>query len=177
MSWSEYLFSFSGRINRAKLWLFIAIMIGVYLAMVILFVSLIGTAAFLPGSKAPSSQVFAGGMALVLLLVFFVVIVVAFIASLSLSLRRLHDRNKSGLWLLLFWLAPAVLNVIGTVSSFQSIREPAAGPNPIDALFTLIAFGISVWAFVELYCLRGTIGENQYGLDPLDPSGQARVFE
>ncbi len=177
MSWSEYLFSFSGRINRAKLWLFIAIMIGVYIAMIVLFFSLVGTAVFLPGSRTPNSQIFAGGMALVLVLIFFVVMVVAFIASLSLALRRLHDRNKSGLWLLLFWLAPFVLNVIGTVSSLQSISDPTAGPNPIGSLFTLIAFGISIWAFVELYCLRGTIGENQYGLDPLDPTGQAKVFE
>ena len=27
--------------------------------------------------------------------------------------------------------------------------------------------GNGLWAFVELYCLRGTEGENRYGPDPL----------
>jgi uncharacterized membrane protein YhaH (DUF805 family) len=31
----------------------------------------------------------------------------------------------------------------------------------------LISFGITVWAFVELGCLRGTMGPNRYGPDPL----------
>jgi uncharacterized membrane protein YhaH (DUF805 family) len=33
----------------------------------------------------------------------------------------------------------------------------------------LVAFAITVWAFVELGCLRGTVGPNQYGPDPLGP--------
>ena len=28
---------------------------------------------------------------------------------------------------------------------------------------------ISIWALVELGCLRGTIGQNKYGPDPLAP--------
>jgi uncharacterized membrane protein YhaH (DUF805 family) len=31
----------------------------------------------------------------------------------------------------------------------------------------LISFGITVWAFVEIGCLRGTVGPNRYGPDPL----------
>src|SRR6266487_727368 len=31
-----------------------------------------------------------------------------------------------------------------------------------------IGLAISVWAFVELGCLRGTPGPNRYGPDPLD---------
>ena len=34
----------------------------------------------------------------------------------------------------------------------------------------LVAFAITVWAFVELGCLRGTVGPNQYGPDPLEPA-------
>ena len=30
-----------------------------------------------------------------------------------------------------------------------------------------VAALISLWAFVELYCLRGTVGDNRYGPDPL----------
>jgi uncharacterized membrane protein YhaH (DUF805 family) len=31
----------------------------------------------------------------------------------------------------------------------------------------VISFAISVWAFVELGCLLGTVGPNRYGPDPL----------
>ena len=34
----------------------------------------------------------------------------------------------------------------------------------------LVSFAITVWAFVELGCLRGTVGPNQYGPDPLEPA-------
>jgi uncharacterized membrane protein YhaH (DUF805 family) len=34
-------------------------------------------------------------------------------------------------------------------------------------LLHLAGFAITVWAFVELGCLRGTVGPNRYGPDPL----------
>jgi len=33
----------------------------------------------------------------------------------------------------------------------------------------LLAFAILIWAFVDLGCLRGSIGQNKYGPDPLAP--------
>jgi uncharacterized membrane protein YhaH (DUF805 family) len=36
-----------------------------------------------------------------------------------------------------------------------------------DAIFHLVATAISIWAFIELGCLRGTRGTNAYGPDPL----------
>ncbi len=36
-------------------------------------------------------------------------------------------------------------------------------------LFNLGSFAISIWGFVEIGCLRGTEGPNQYGPDPLPP--------
>jgi uncharacterized membrane protein YhaH (DUF805 family) len=34
----------------------------------------------------------------------------------------------------------------------------------------LASFAITVWAFVELGCLRGTVGPNRFGPDPLMPA-------
>ncbi len=45
MSWGNYLFSFQGRINRAKLWLFILIALGVDIVYLILFSTLVGLSA------------------------------------------------------------------------------------------------------------------------------------
>ena len=51
--------------------------------------------------------------------------------------------------------------VIGTVMEDSIV---------IASILGLAAFAIGVWAFVELGCLRGTIGANQYGPDPLAPT-------
>jgi uncharacterized membrane protein YhaH (DUF805 family) len=39
--------------------------------------------------------------------------------------------------------------------------------NALYYLLSLITLAVAVWFFVELGCLRGTIGDNQYGPDPL----------
>jgi uncharacterized membrane protein YhaH (DUF805 family) len=70
------------------------------------------------------------------------------------GIKRLHDRNKSGWWLLLFYLLSGVLDVAGMT-----------GKLPL--LFELGSVAISIWALVELGCLRGTAVTNQYGPDPL----------
>src|SRR4029077_20173639 len=46
MNWGSYFFSFQGRINRAKLWLFIPIVIGIYIVYFILFSILFGSSLF-----------------------------------------------------------------------------------------------------------------------------------
>jgi len=39
----------------------------------------------------------------------------------------------------------------------------------LNAILMVVSFAINIWALVELGCLRGTIGGNQYGGDPLAP--------
>src|SRR4051812_49846219 len=67
--------------------------------------------------------------------------------SLALGAKRLHDRDKSAWWLAL----------IGDQM------------DSMGFVLHLVAFAITVWAFVELGCLRGTVGPNRYGPDPLGP--------
>jgi uncharacterized membrane protein YhaH (DUF805 family) len=78
------------------------------------------------------------------------------------SVKRLHDRNKSGWWLLLFFALP------GMYSQFGNRVGDALG-GWATLLFGLAAFVFSVWGFIEMYCLRGTRGINRFGADPLAP--------
>jgi len=130
------LFSFQGRINRAKYWLAVAIYIA---AMVI--VTAIGFAT--------------------LSWVFFALLVIVYIpmvfSGVAVGIKRLHDRNKSGWWLVLFYFAPAVL------SGAANATEMAGG----NLLLSGASIAISIWALVELGFLRGTTGANRYGPDPL----------
>ena len=128
------LFSFQGRINRAKYWLATVI----YTAIVAVMIG--------AGYLFDFSSLFFA--------VFVVVCIALFISGVAVGIKRLHDRDKSGWWLLLFYLVPGVFDGLDRV----------LGPNLI---FNLVSLAISLWMIVELGFLRGTSGPNRYGNDPL----------
>jgi uncharacterized membrane protein YhaH (DUF805 family) len=132
-------FSFQGRINRAKYWLVTLIWLAVWILVGTLLVAAMFTT---------ESWLVPGVIGLV-------VIIPAIVSGVSVGIRRLHDRDKTGWWLVLFYLVPSVL---------QSGGGPQAG---IGLLLTLAGLAIAIWAIVELGCLPGTAGPNQYGPDPL----------
>jgi uncharacterized membrane protein YhaH (DUF805 family) len=153
MSWGHYLFGFSGRLNRAKYWLWI----------LIYFIA----AAVMTGVTYAINSPAAGGI------VQLVFSIVALISSLAVMTKRLHDRNKSAWWLLIFVLIPSILLGAGIVASVYGALMTDDISNLgtltlVGGALTLAAGAFLIWAFVELACLRGTIGANQYGPDPLE---------
>ncbi len=86
-------------------------------------------------------------------------------SGIAVGIKRLHDRDKSGWWLLLFWLGPSVL-------SSGNLSPNGIGDIGSNAILGLAAFVLMVWGFIELGCLKGTAGPNSYGPDPLGPQTQ-----
>ncbi len=132
------LFGYRGRISRSQFWMAPAIYLGGLLASLIL------------------SAIFSW----LLFVIFFGGFVVS---ALMVAIKRLHDRNKGDWWAILFFIVPFALT--GRVNGWSlgsQLGETA------DAIFHFVATAISIWAFVELGCLRGTPGTNAYGPDPLD---------
>jgi len=140
MDLSSLLFSFNGRINRGKWWLALLIYVVFWIA-----VSIVGYIV----------MSIAGMLGMV---VFVVAGIAAIVSGIAVGVKRLHDRNKSGWWLAVFYVVPSLLSVVGMYS----------GSEAISMLLSLIGFAISVWMIVELGCLRGTVGPNEYGPDPLE---------
>jgi uncharacterized membrane protein YhaH (DUF805 family) len=136
--------SFDGRANRQRYWLTSLAIFG----LIILGVVIIGllSAAFRP-----------------LAILALPMLIAVVWASLAVGARRLHDRNKSAWWLLVFQGVPAVFSGLGDAMRLT----PGDAGAGVGALMALIGFGFSVWAFVELGCLRGTAGPNRFGDDPL----------
>jgi uncharacterized membrane protein YhaH (DUF805 family) len=97
------------------------------------------------------------GWGLLIWLVGFILLVLATWSGLAVGVKRLHDRDKSGWWILLFWLGP------GFLGSWQTTTPDLSGVF----ILSLASLAILIWAFVELGCLPGTPGPNQYGPDPL----------
>lgn len=144
MDWGNLFFKFSGRINRAKYW--IAAL--VYFVINVVF-SVIGAL-----TESIAFQALNGMVSIVLL-----------ISALAVGIKRLHDRDKSGWYLVLFYIVPGILITVA-VAMYMTMDDATT----VSTVLGLITVGIGVWAFVELGCLRGTVGANKYGPDPIAPA-------
>jgi len=156
MEWTTLLFSFTGRINRGRYWLAVLI----YTAVWTTFIA--ASLVWLGGLDIDNLFSFAGA-GLVIWLIGFLLFIVLTWSGLAVGIKRLHDRDKSGWWILLFWLGPSMLG------GWQTTTPNLTG----GFLLSLAAGAIAIWGFVELGCLRGTSGPNQYGPDPLAYPGPA----
>jgi uncharacterized membrane protein YhaH (DUF805 family) len=146
MHWREYLFSFHGRINRAKWWLFLLLSIVYTFVEFVLCIMLFGFTGILLG------------WLLALLVIW---------PSFAIGVKRLHDRGKSGWWLLFFYLVPGFLDGFNMATNPDMMSNEGMMASPMSLLLSLAAFAITIWMIVELGVLRGTVGDNKYGPDPL----------
>jgi uncharacterized membrane protein YhaH (DUF805 family) len=146
MSMTQLLFSFQGRLNRKPYWMTAIVTMLIIIVLLLFALILIREHRF----------EFAG-LTLVLLVILYIPLIWI---GLAIGAKRLHDRDKSAWWLLVFYAAPGILSTAGN-------RMEEVG----FIILHIISFAISVWAFVELGCLRGTPGANRYGPDPLGTSG------
>jgi uncharacterized membrane protein YhaH (DUF805 family) len=158
MAWLNFLFSTSGRLNRSKYWLF-----ALGYSVVYLVVLLTVAVTMLPAIRTGSSI---GTAATLLFLLFYLVSLIPYV---TVSVRRLHDREKSGTWVIAFLVVPTVANTLIRRNDEIAVAE---------IIVALLAVALSIWGFVELGCLKGTTGPNEFGPDPLEkPTATAAVFE
>lgn len=84
----------------------------------------------------------------------------------ALMVKRLHDRDRPA-WLAALFLASGLIKSVTDVIGMTGNRLT---PNMLDYLLSGITPIVGIWAFVELGCLRGSVGTNQHGPDPLSDS-------
>ncbi len=176
----EFLFSFEGRINRAKYWFalyagMISCLVRLVFLVFLVFAlnAIFGTSVksvhlniydiFNDPPSLPLRVSFGGsGSVWLVSLVFYAAATPIFVAAIRIlaatAVKRLHDRNKSGWWIVPFFIAPILLGKVG---------DWLGDSYPADFLM-LVMIALSLWGFVEMLCLRGTRGPNRFGPDP-DP--------
>ena len=145
----KLLFAFNGRINRAKYWLALLIAF----TWVVIGICVIALSAF---ASPPVGLLYVLPM---------IVVIPLFIVGIAIGIKRLHDRDKSGWWLVLFYVVPAILE--SAADRFDKASDGSVESSLGAFFFYICSFAVSVWAFVEIGCLRGTTGPNRYGPDPL----------
>ena len=137
---------FSGRSRRMEYWSFALLTFVVYVVcLAIMMAGGLSLAALsnpeMAAAQQPGALVYVGGGLVGIFAL------AAFIPNLALNVRRLHDRNMSG-WFLLLLIVLSAVPFIGI----------------------LVSIG-----WLVLMLLPGTPGPNKYGPDPKDPAS-AEVF-
>lgn len=97
------------------------------------------------------------------------IISLTFLALLAAkAVQRLHDRNRSGAWFILFVLAPVVLEDL----TRGSLDAAPALTGLLASALNFAAVVLFVWGQIELGFLRGARGANRFGDDPLRPGDE-----
>jgi len=143
----QFFFSPSGRISRSQYWLryFVPVLIiGVILNLLQLI--------------SDGFQVLSGLFSLTVLW-----------PGIAVLIKRIHDRNRSG-WLVWVLYGPMLLAVIFTIAALVAIAlgsSEIASLGILSGVLWIAVAAIAIWFFIEFGCMRGTVGPNQYGADPI----------
>ncbi len=141
------IFDFTGRSRRKEFWFFMLLNVIVMIALFAVVLATGGMGAALADADPANPLAIYGALfsgAGVIIALYWLAVI---IPSISVSVRRLHDRDMSGWWYLGF----IVLSIIPIVGLLASI------------------------AYLVLMCLEGTKGPNRFGPDPKNPT-DAAVF-
>ena len=168
MDWNWYLFRFNGRINRAKLWLAVPII----LCWMLFLAGLSVASGIVSGGNGASFGFDIDDIFRVVDPVSWRSLSWSYLPTLAIktiatslfvwvyfatSIKRLHDRDRSGWWMVPFFVVPGLYNQF-------------AGRLPdswLDLPLALSAFALCIWGFVEMYFLRGSRKTNRFGPNPL----------
>lgn len=168
MDWTWYLFRFEGRINRAKWWLALSIL--VFWLIFVVFMSV--TASEIMDEAEPHVDI---GLYYTFMLMtraahhsLLPSDVISLVANLlgmpvllwtmlAISIKRLHDRGWSGWWIVPLFVLP---------NFFDDLVHwlPHSYLRPLLQVVLLILW---IWGLVEMGFLQGADGDNRFGPDPL----------
>ena len=118
--WKKYA-QFTGRASRKEYWTFSLINAAVYVVFGVVVPLMFGGA---DPSREPNPIV------ILTQLIYFVFALAAFIPSLSVAVRRLHDTNRSGWWLIPCMICGIILLVFGLQEG--DVGHNQYGPDPYD---------------------------------------------
>jgi len=163
----EYMFlplkryaEFSGRSRRMEYWMWALFQVLLYVGMLVLMMLVAGGAMI---GRSPTGAMAAGGAAMVIMGLYFVIQLAFIIPGIAVGVRRLHDTNRSGWWL----LAPIVPYIVMAVAGGMAISSGSVGGGT-GAIVMICMAAVFVLAIMLLVfmLLDGTKGPNKYGPDP-----------
>ena len=167
---------FKGRAQRAEYWYFILFIFIVNWvlstwSMTRLMPALLADG---PGRATNPFELYAqGGVLMYANLVFSLA---TFLPSLAAMVRRLHDTNRSGWWVLAYYLFIIVGEVVMFINVGYSFSTGGMKMALAMMIFGLGMLAISIVLLVWL-CTAGTNGPNKYGPDPLGSQQEENIVD
>lgn len=147
---------FTGRAPRAEFWWYV---LGVVIASIIARIidNILGM--HVAGPYGPLALIVGLGL---------------LVPNIAVAVRRLHDTNRSGWWILVPVVPYTIAFVLGGAAlmggaAAGSAMGMGAGPG-LAMIFMLIGAACALLLLV-FYCLPGTPGDNRYGPNPYGAGG------
>jgi uncharacterized membrane protein YhaH (DUF805 family) len=134
---------FNGRARRSEYWWFV------------LFALLVGIATAVIDRIVAPEYVAAHGRGPVGMLASLALL----LPSIAVSVRRLHDIDRTGWWIGIFYVAIIVL-------AFFAIGAAFTGHAAAALIMLLMILALCIWLIVW-FATKGTAGPNRFGPDPL----------
>lgn len=173
---------FKGRARRSEFWLWSLALFVMYAVIEGVMFSAVPAAT---GSSDPA-QAMANMMRFMPLLN--LLGLALFLPNLAVQIRRLHDSNRTGWWVVLpigVFIAGLILFLATTAGKLAGMfKTPAASPDPA-AIFSIVGSAmLFIWlptmisgiVILVFFCLDGTAGPNRFGPDPKGRGNDVSVF-
>jgi uncharacterized membrane protein YhaH (DUF805 family) len=165
---------FSGRSRRMEYWMWVVFQFLIGIAFWILMMLVVGTSMI--GAAAADDPTALVGAGVGAVLVFGLATLVSLglvIPSLAVAVRRLHDTDRSGWWV----LAPLGCEIVAFMAAGMAAASPdGSGVASAIAFLAMIATLITGLAVLVFLFLDGTPGPNRYGADPKGRGGAEATF-
>jgi uncharacterized membrane protein YhaH (DUF805 family) len=150
---------FGGRAPRAEYWWFVLALIVVYIVLSIVE-GIVGINHMIFGAYGPLTAL---------------LWLATIVPSIAVSVRRLHDTNRSGWWLLLPVIPYCLALLLGGAAIFRVAAGGAGQPGMMAGLGVASIFlmiGAVGWiVLLVFYVLPGTPGDNRFGPNPYGVGG------
>lgn len=162
---------FTGRSRRQEFWMFVLLLVIIWIIAFVIMGIMGAGALTMAGANPDGSPRIAGMMGMfaslgIFALILGIVWLALLIPTLAVQIRRLHDSDRSGWWMMLYW-GPAILSWVVNIAG---AANQSAGLMMLGGLCSLLAF-VGAIVLIVFWCLPGTNGPNRYGADPLGDAG------
>jgi uncharacterized membrane protein YhaH (DUF805 family) len=168
MDYAWFLFKFDGRINRAKYWLgTLVILCCMMFALILLAAVAVGfglsnrlaiNLVVISASVRFTNDIPASNPLFPQIVIIPMTLLFGWCYA-AIAIKRLHDLDKSGWWMIPYIVATGINNQFGHW----------LGDSWAASLIGWPVFITFIWGLVEMYWFKGTRGLNRFGPDPLAP--------